>query len=283
MPGENREGSFQGRSMCDMKSNNRKYFFIRLMTSVLLIYAVINASAFLFSDRFIFYPQAPGYADHQGIIKLTTEDRTEISALYLSNRKARYTILFSHGNAEDIGDIHPIVMMLHDMGFSIFVYDYRGYGTSRGRPSEAGLYRDIDAAWVYMTEKLSIPPERIIVYGRSIGTGPSVELAERRRIAGLILESPFMSIYRVVTEMPLLLFDKFNNIQKIGNVHTPVLIIHGEKDELVPIRHGRQIFQRANKPKYSLWIANAGHNNIIDADPVKYREAITAFSGTIGN
>jgi abhydrolase domain-containing protein 17 len=267
-----------------MKSNILKYFSFRsLLINAVSIYIIINTCAFLFSDMFIFYPQPTSYKDHQGIIKITTSDNVEISALYLPNRNARHAILFSHGNAEDIGDIHRIIMRLHDMGFSVFAYDYRGYGTSRGRPSETGLYRDIDAAWLYMTEKLSIPSDRIIVYGRSIGTGPSVELAEKRRIAGLILEAPFTSIYRVVTGVPILLFDKFENIRKIGNVRSPVLIIHGGKDELVPIRHGREIFERANKPKYHLWIANADHNNIDTADAGRYEKAITAFAKTINN
>lgn len=253
-----------------------------LLMGAALIYVIVNASAFLFSDLFIFQPQPPGYRDNRDIIKLTTSDSVEISALYMPERKARYTILLSHGNAEDLADIRRIMVRLHEIGFSVFAYDYRGYGTSRGKPSEDGFYRDIDAAWLYLTENLSVPPERIIAYGRSLGTGPSVELAQNRKLAGLILEAPFMSIYRVVTGGRLLLFDKFNNARKIGNVRAPVLIIHGGRDELVPIRHGMRLFEMANEPKYHLWIDKADHYNVDTADAAGYGEAIRAFAGAVG-
>jgi len=116
--------------------------------------------------------------------------------------------------------LRPILERLHKAGFAVFAYDYQGYGTSQGKPSEQNAYRDIDAAYQYLTAQLKLPSERIIVYGRSTGGGPSVDLASCQRVAGLILESTFTSTFRVITRVPLYPFDKFANLSKISSVHS---------------------------------------------------------------
>lgn len=249
----------------------------RLVRSALFIYACVCIYGYFFTDGLIFKPQPASYEDTRETLKLTTADGVRISALYLPNRRASYTILFSHGNAEDLGDIRWVLEELRDMGFAVFAYDYRGYGTSQGNPSESGAYRDIDAAYNYLTQKLGAPPAKIIVYGRSVGAGPSVDLASRQPVAGLVLESPFVTAFRVVTRIPILPFDKFANIDKIKRVRCPVLVTHGMADRVIPFWHGRELFAAANEPKRFFPVALAGHNDVMEVAGEGYAKALREF------
>jgi Esterase/lipase len=134
-----------------------------------------------------------------------------LSAVHLPNPQAVYTALFSHGNAEDIRDVAPLLNEIHESGFAVFAYDYRGYGSGDGVPTEENAYKDIDAAYAYVTGTLGVAPARIIAYGRSVGGGPAVDLASRKPLAGLIVESTFVTAFRVRTHIPILPFDKFRN------------------------------------------------------------------------
>ncbi len=249
----------------------------RFVRSVIFIYACLCLWAYFFSDRTIFQPQPSSYQDSSEILKITTADGVQISAAYLPNKSATYTILYSHGNAEDLLDLLPVRREVHDQGFAVFAYDYHGYGTSQGKPSESNAYLDIDAAYNYLTQKLDVPSQQIIVYGRSVGGGPSVDLASRKPIAGLILESAFTTAFRVRTLIPILPFDKFNNINKIRNVHCPVLVIHGKADNVVPFAHGQQLFATANEPKRCLWVDGAGHDNVVDVAGAQYVKILREF------
>jgi len=237
--------------------------FLRgLLLVVLGTYVALFLLAAFFSDRMIFRPQAPGYRDGDGIIKLSSSNGAKISATYLTNPKATFTVLFSHGNAEDIGDDELLLEGIRAVGFSVFAYDYQGYGTSEGKATERGVYDDVDAAYAYLVDKLNVPPDRIISFGRSVGSGPATDLAMRRPVAGLILQSPFTSAFRVLTRVQLLPFDKFNNLSRIQKVHCPVLVIHGTRDSVINIAHGRQLFAAANDPKQAYWVENADHNDL---------------------
>src|SRR5439155_21231421 len=136
------------------------------------------------------------------IVKLISKDGKQISAIFLPNEKAKYTILYSHGNAEDIGDIRPMLDGLKNLGFSVFAYDYQGYGTSQGKPTESNAYADVLAAYEYLTTRLGISSERIISYGHSLGAALAVDLAARKPVAGVIIESAFTTAFRVVTRIP---------------------------------------------------------------------------------
>jgi fermentation-respiration switch protein FrsA (DUF1100 family) len=214
---------------------------------------------------------------------LTTADGTRITALYLPNPGATYTLLFSHGNAEDLGDDRPLLQQLRTAGFSVFAYDYHGYGTSGGTPSEKTVYSDVEAAYAYLTGTLRVPPERIISFGRSVGTGAAIELASRRPIGGLIVQSGFTTAFRVLTHVTLVPFDKFRNIDKISRVRCPVLVMHGRADGVIPLGHGLKLFERANTPKMSLWIEGAGHNDFELVAGERYFQAINEFAKVLGS
>lgn len=233
---------------------------------------------YLTSDRMIFVPPPATYRDTDEVIKLRTADGVLISAMSLVNPSARFTLLVSHGNAEDLGATRPWLLRLRQIGFSVFAYDYRGYGTSEGRPSEAGAYADIDAAYAYVTGALAVPSTGIIAYGRSVGSGPAVDLAARRPLGGLVVESGFVTAFRVLTRVPLLPFDKFRNADKIGRVRCPVLVMHGRADEIVSFAHGEALWRGAPAPKRHLWIDGAGHNDFwLVAEP-RIAQALTEFA-----
>lgn len=250
---------------------------LRMLASIGLVYGAIAAYAHFLTDPQIFLPQPASYAMTPDLLTLESGGE-RIAARYLPNPKATYTLLFSHGNAEDLGDDRVIHEDLRDLGFSVFAYDYRGYGRSTGRPSEPGCYQDIDAAYRYLVDTLKVEPRRIIVYGRSVGSGPTVDLVSRTPgVAGMILENPFMSAFRVRTVVPLLPFDKFDNLGKMGRVEVPVLVMHGRGDEVIPFFHGEALYAAAREPKANFWVDRAGHNELMDWDPAGYRKAIQGF------
>lgn len=230
----------------------------------------------LFIDGIIFQPPSPGYRDDPSVLKLTSADGARISAKYFPNTDARFTLLFSHGNAEDIGYDAPLLEVIRDAGFAVFAYDYQGYGTSEGKPSEKQLYEDSEAAYIYLTNNLHIPPGRIIPFGRSLGAAAAVDLAARHPVAGLIMESAFTSAFRVLTRLPLP-FDKFPNLRKIRNVRCPVLVIHGKRDQIIGFHHGQKLFDSANEPKMSYWVEQAGHNDIAMVAGSRYLEELRRF------
>ncbi len=253
----------------------------RMVKSFIFIYVFLCIWAYFFTDGMIFKPQLSTYQDTKNILKVKVTDRVQISAIYLPNSKAKYTILYSHGNAEDLGDLIPLLQELRSMGFAVFAYDYEGYGTSQGTPSEANAYRDIDAAYNYLTKDLAVPTERIIAYGRSVGTGSAVDLAARQPLAGLILESPFITAFRVLTRIPIFPIDKFRNIDKIKNVRCPILVMHSKTDEIIPFQHGQEVFAAANEPKHFLWVDGASHNNLMEVANVEYAKTLGEFSALI--
>jgi fermentation-respiration switch protein FrsA (DUF1100 family) len=255
----------------------------RLARSLIFIYTCVALYVFLSADRKIFIPQPASYSDTAEILKLSVPNGDKISARYLFNPSATYTLLYAHGNAEDLGDIEPILQILYNAGFSILAYDYRGYGTSEGQPSERYAYEDIDTAYFYLTQKLRISPKQIIVYGRSVGGGSAVELAMRQPVAGLILESTFTQAFRVILPFPVFPFDKFRNIEKISEINCPVLIIHGTDDTTVPFSHGQQLFQAASEPKRSFWVEGATHNDLVWVAGERYPQVLQEFARLLGS
>lgn len=258
-----------------------EFSYLRIMRSLFFIYACLCIYAYFFTDRIIFLPQPSSYEDSNRILKLTTKDGAKISAVYLPNPQAKFTILYSHGNAEDLGDIQFVLEELRNLGFAVFSYDYRGYGTSQGKPTETTTYKDIDAAYNYLTQQLGVNPKKIILYGRSVGGGPSVDLASRKPVGGLILENTFVSTFRVATQITIVPFDKFNNIAKIKKVRSPILIMYGKADRVIPFWHGEKLFATANEPKRVLVSETAGHNDFREVAGKKYDRALQEFTQLI--
>ncbi|TVR51185.1 MAG: alpha/beta hydrolase [Spirochaetaceae bacterium] len=195
----------------------------------------------------------------------------------------RRTLLWFHGNAGNITHRADNMRLLVAEGIDVFIFDYRGFGRSEGRPSEKGLYTDARAAYAYLTETLAVPRDEIVFFGRSLGAAVAVELALDQAPAGLILESPFTSAPAMARVMfgglPLgfLISSRFDTLERIGRVNTPVLIAHGDRDEIVPYAMGRRIYDAANDPKSFYRITGAGHNDTYVIGGTPYFRELRAF------
>ncbi|GFH53201.1 alpha/beta-hydrolase [Chaetoceros tenuissimus] len=232
-------------------------------------------------DSILFQPPPPSRLKENKLIWLQTSRGHRIPAFHIeynnTNKLAAppITILYSHANAEDLGCIYPWCKYLsRQLKVNIFAYDYTGYGlaTEEGKPNEANCYSDIDAAYDYLRFQLHIPPEQIVLYGRSLGSGPSCYLAaetsvarDEQTVGGLILHAPFLSVFRIVLESGCtLLGDQFPNVDYIPNVEAPTLLIHGKVDKVVPVHHSRQLYQKLQEESRTppLFIDEMGHNNV---------------------
>ena len=242
-----------------------------------LCYAGLAAYAWLCADRQIFLPQACSYELSDRFITLETTDGVRLCAIHLPNPQARYTLLYSHGNAEDVGDILPDLEALRQNGFAVFAYDYRGYGLSTGTPSVKGACTDILTAYHYLTTTLGVPARQVVLYGRSVGGGPSVHLAAVRPVGGVILQSTFTSAFVVVTKVPILPFDRFRNLARIDRIGCPLLVMHGRRDGVVPFSHGLKLYARAAEPKRALWLDGVGHNSFPGEHEPQYWAALAEF------
>jgi fermentation-respiration switch protein FrsA (DUF1100 family) len=256
-----------------------KKLFARMLLIIAALYLGFALFAYFLSDSMIFLPHPSSYKDSPEVIKITTNSGKKISAVYLPNPAAKFTLLVSHGNAEDLGDDRYWLEDLRRTGFSVFAYDYEGYGTSEGKPSETAMYEDEAAAYEYLAVNLNTPPDRIIIFGRSVGTGPATYIAAKRPSAGLILQSPFVSAFRVLTRIPLLPFDKFPNYKHIRHVHSPVLVMHSHADSVIAFWHGQKMFDLANEPKQFFWAQKPDHNEM-DLVP-GYFGALKSFAATL--
>ena len=264
-----------------MPSARLKKLLQRTLIYGSLLYIALCGDALFFADSLIFQPHRSSYRDSPGIIKIATRNGRKISAVYLPNNSGRFTLLVSHGNAEDLGDIRPWLDDMHDAGFSVLAYDYEGYGTSQGKPSEKAAYEDEIAAYDFLAIRLGTPPDRIIIFGRSVGTGPAVQLATIRPAAALVLQSPFLSAFRVLTRIPVFPFDPFPNYRRISHVHCPLLIMHGTKDSVINIRHGKKLFELANEPKQFVAVEGADHNDFSPSVTRAYNQALVNFTSRL--
>jgi len=251
----------------------------RIIVFPLFLYICFVLFTLFYSDKMIFVPHSASYEiDNKNFILLERNGSPDIAITYFKNPKANMTILYSHGNAEDLGDIFSFLNKISQLGFSAISYDYQGYGQTDGIPSEKNCYNDIDFIFNYATNELQIPQENIIIWGRSVGSGPACELARRYKTAGLILDSPFISTFRVITHYSILPFDKFKNLEKIDKIDAPILIIHGRMDKVIPFWHGQKLYEKIKTTKSCLWIENAGHNNLRYINSQLYWDKISLFT-----
>ncbi|KAE9619893.1 putative serine aminopeptidase, S33, alpha/Beta hydrolase [Lupinus albus] len=196
------------------------------------------------------------------ILKLPTRRGTEIVAIYIRHPMATSTLLYSHGNAADLGQMYQLFIELSiHLRVNLMGYDYSGYGQSTGKPSEHNTYADIEAAYKCLEENYGTKQEDIILYGQSVGSGPTLDLAARLpQFRAVVLHSPILSGLRVMYPVRRSYwFDIYKNIDKIPQVSCPVLIIHGTSDEVVDCSHGKQLWELCKEKYEPLWLKGGNH------------------------
>jgi fermentation-respiration switch protein FrsA (DUF1100 family) len=254
----------------------------RLAGTAFFAWATLAAATWVALDQLIFLPHPAGYADDKTYMKLALADGTRVTARWLPNPAARYTILYAHGNAEDLGDAAATLQTLHGLGFAVLGFEYPGYGTSEGRPSCAGATAAAVAAWTWLTRDQHVPPSRLIAHARSVGGGPTMELvAGPHPVAGLILESTFTTPKAMAWYGPLMPFERFESARHLAASRLPVLVMHGEDDQTIPFAHGQGLYAAATGPKAKLFWPLAGHNDLQDFAGPAWGQAIQAFAASL--
>jgi fermentation-respiration switch protein FrsA (DUF1100 family) len=249
----------------------RSIVFPALRILALLTFA--SGLIVFFETRLIYFPSrtrdvtpsALGLAFED--VSLTAEDGVRLHGWFLPVPDARLTLLLSHGNAGNIGDRLDRTLLLQSrLRASVLLYDYRGYGSSQGSPDEAGTYRDARAAYKYLIEQKKVDSRRLVLFGESLGSAVALDLALGHPAAALVLEAPFTSVAdmaRTTALAPLAPFvrTRYDNLAKIGRLQMPLLVLHGDRDEVVPFAQGRRLFEAAPEPKRFFAIPGAHHND----------------------
>lgn len=257
--------------------------FASVLLAVSLSVALMNPF-----ERFIFFPDRGlvatpaeiglGYED----AAIRTDDDVELHGWWVPASRPE-TLLWMHGNAGNISHRLDQLRLLHDLvGANVLMLDYRGYGRSRGSPSEGGLYADARAALRYLLGRPDVARDRIVYFGQSLGSAVALNLAAETPPRGLVLETPFTSIRAMArTIVPAALAfavpNGFDNLTKVRNVHCPVLFIHGDRDEIVPYEQGRELFTAAAPPKALYTVRGASHNDVYVVGGETYFRRIREF------
>ncbi|MBI5149973.1 MAG: alpha/beta hydrolase [Candidatus Omnitrophica bacterium] len=260
---------------------------MQIISFLIIAVVVMAAGVRYLENQSVFYPVRGVVATPAALglpfedVFLKTRDNVSIHGWLVKSTTARGMLLFLHGNAGNIGDRLGKIQMFHQMGFHVFIIDYRGYGKSQGRPSETGIYLDALAAYDYLRGRPDIASSKIVGYGESLGGAVVVDLAAKRELAALIVDSSFTNaadmaklVYPFVPSF--LIKTKLDSIGKIRAVTAPKLLLHSREDELVPFALGEKLYQAAADPKEFLEITG-GHNTGFDGSQEKMLRGVTDF------
>ncbi|MBF0309950.1 MAG: alpha/beta hydrolase [Magnetococcales bacterium] len=263
------------------------------LASLLGAYGAICLGMYLFQEKLLFHPDR--------ILDVTPADwqlpyeevwmgtgKRRIHAWWLAGRDPQSpVILFCHGNTGNIGSLAAHAALFREVGAPVLFFDYRGYGKSPGRPTEQNLYDDVLTAWDYLRQARGVAPERIVLYGFSLGGGPATWLADRQAPAGLVLESAFSSLVDVAQEhypwLPVgrLTRYRFDNVSRLKEIQAPTLIVHCRDDRVVPPVHGQRLHDAAAGPKTLFW-TRGDHNRCLTWDPVSGAAELRRFFARAG-
>jgi uncharacterized protein len=270
---------------------------LRLLIYALIGYILVLVLARIFEARFVFFPDYPGrlagdwHPRNLAVqdIWLTSADGTKLHAWWIPNEKAKFTFLAFHGNAGNIADRAPIYEFLRDAPGNVLAVEYRGYGHSEGKPSEAGIYEDARTAYDYVVNVQHIDPKTIISFGQSLGTAVAAHLAAQRRVSAVILEAPFPSasrlaklIFRFLPGLSLMVGSQFDTQARLKEIHVPIFIVHCREDPVLPFTLGQEVYAASNPPKVFLEINDRCHEEASIIAPEKYRAALQNFLNGVG-
>ncbi len=234
--------------------------FIKSFFLLILIYFVITVVVYFFQRKLLYHPFSPqitgkGLIHNFETINFKTSDNFELKGWFHLKNFNKKTILFLHGNAGNLDNRIDKLNFLGNMDINFLIISWRGYSGNPGNPSETGLYKDALGGIEWLNKK-GISNDRIILYGESLGTAIATEVAQNENFAGIILEAPFTSMVDMgqkiypIFPVRFLLKDKYESKNKIKNIKSPILVLHGRKDKIVPFYMGEKIFEMANSPKF---------------------------------
>lgn len=263
---------------------------LKFILVVAFAYGLLVVIVYLMQGRMLYLADVPGRTltmtptdvgmDHQDIA-IETSDGVTLHGWYIPGRSAQ-VLLFFHGNAGNISHRLDSIRQFLSLGLSVLIIDYRGYGQSEGRTTERGVYRDAEAAWRYLTEERDIAADNIVIFGRSMGASVASQLATQHQPLALIVESSFTSVPDIAQDLypwlPVRWLSRLSHATRdhVRDVRCPVLIIHSRDDEIIPFRHGEEIFAAANEPRNLLAIRGT-HNDAFLQDQSAYIGGLQTF------
>lgn len=241
-------------------------------------------------NQFIYFPESTIYQDPGDFglefedVYLTTSDGVRIHGWFVPGSGGT-TLLWFHGNGGNISHrADNIAGLNRRLGVSVLIIDYRGYGLSGGSPNEEGTYLDAEAAVAHALSRPDVDPERVVLFGRSLGCAVAAEMALRHDVYAVVLESPFTSIsamagraYPFLPGLGLLVGNMYDTLDKASRIDAPVMVLHGDGDDIVPFEMGREVFEAAREPKRFYAIRGAGHNDTYAAGGAPYLDALGSF------
>ena len=242
--------------------NKKKMYILSIVGLIVLIYLTITFVLYYSQRSLLYHPAENNYSGDKltvpiDKVKINTEDNIELLAWYhVKDIDSYKTILFLHGNAGSLENRIHKINHFNEMEINFLIISWRGFSGNEGKPTEEGLYKDAKGAVKWLINK-GVKKENIVIYGESLGTGVATEISQNNNFAGIILESPFTSMVAAarskypIFPVGLLLKDKYESDKKIKNIKSPILIMHGEVDTIVPFWMGKEMYELANEPKYS--------------------------------
>jgi len=283
-----------------LKQTNRHMLLVtlrNLLPQLLLYYVALSpfVAAPLY-NMMLFHPTMTGpFGAHKIIgtkienVFFNSTNGVQLHGWYLqaaNSKHSKHVVLVSHGNGGNLTNRIPLIAMLLRDGVSVFTYDYQGYGRSAGSPSVEKMCEDGDAAFDWLISEKGYADHDVVVFGESLGTGVACQIAARRHVAGIILQSPYTSIVDLARQKilwlrlyPAALFpqQQLNNAQILSQPHAPLLLVHGMKDRLIPFSHSEEIYHLAVPPKTFIQLPDAGHNDMYDINFDQYNSAVRQF------
>ena len=248
---------------------------LSILATLFIAYMVMALALFFLQSHFVYFPTqnieyTPGdigldYED----VTFETEDSIQLDGWFIPAANAEFTILFCHGNGGNISHRLDSINLFNQLGFNCFIFDYRGYGLSEGKPTEQGTYTDASAAYKWLLKEKSIQPGNIIIFGRSLGASVAAQLASKVRPATLVVESAFTSVVdmgkKLYPYFPIRWFARFeyNTIDYLKKVDCPVMVIHSPQDDIVPYEFGLKLFEAAGEPKTFVEISGTHNDGFI--------------------
>ena len=263
---------------------------LKLILVVAACYALLVAVVYFMQGRMLYLADVPGRTltmtpsdvgmDYEDV-SIETADGVTLHGWFIAGQSSR-VLLFFHGNAGNISHRLDSIRQFRELGLSVLIIDYRGYGQSEGRTNERGIYRDADAAWRYLLEDHDIAASDIVIFGRSLGASVASRLAARTEPLALIVESSFTSVPDIAQDiypwLPVRWLSRLSHATRdhVQDVQCPLLVVHSRDDEIIPFHHGEEIFASANEPRTLLEIRGS-HNEAFLQDERTYMEGLRAF------